>query len=293
MYGCAGRGEVAGLDLLHHATRVHDEDPVAEGRDQPQVVRHEDEAHAAPRDQFVQDREHLQLHRHVERGGRLVRDQQVGIGDQHHRDHRPLAHAARHFVREEPVHAIRVVDPHGLERGERAGARLARRYPRMRAQRLDDLLADAHDRIQRELRILQHHRDAPAPQLAALPRRAMQEIDAVEREASRGHAALRRREAEDGASRLRLAGPRFADDAETLAGERERHAAHGLGPAAVAIGERDAKVVDHQHRLTVRRRHDIHFDAFGSSASRRPSPSRLKARLTTKIAAPGAAATHH
>ena len=37
----------------------------------------------------------------------------------------------------------------------------------------------------------------------------------------------------------------------------------------------------------------VHFTAFGSSASRSPSPSRLKARLTMKMAAPGAAATHH
>ena len=35
-----------------------------------------------------------------------------------------------------------------------------------------------------------------------------------------------------------------------------------------------------------------YFAALGSSASRNPSPSRLKARLTRKMAAPGAAATH-
>ena len=77
----------------------------------------------------------------------------------------------------------------------------------------------------------------------------MQEIDAVEREPPRGDATFRRREAEDRAPRLRFAGTRFADDAESLAAQRERYAAHGFGSAAVAVGERDPKVFDHQHRI--------------------------------------------
>ena len=39
--------------------------------------------------------EDLGLGGHVERGGRLVGDQQLGIAGQRHRDHRALAHAAR------------------------------------------------------------------------------------------------------------------------------------------------------------------------------------------------------
>ena len=102
----------------------------------------------------------------------------------------------------------------------------------MRAQRLDDLVADRHHRIERELRVLQHHRDAPAAQLAPLPGRAAEEIDAVELKALRGDASFRGGEAEDRAARLRFARAGFADDAEALAPERERHAAHRLrGPA--------------------------------------------------------------
>ena len=43
--------------------------------------------------------EHLRLDRHVERGGRLVGDEHVGVVGDRHRDHRPLAHAARELVR--------------------------------------------------------------------------------------------------------------------------------------------------------------------------------------------------
>ena len=54
------------------------------------------------RDQ-VQD---LGLDRHVERGGRLVGDQQRGLAGERHGDHRALAHAARELVRV-------VVEPRG------------------------------------------------------------------------------------------------------------------------------------------------------------------------------------
>ena len=42
----------------------------------------------------------LGLHRDVERRGRLVGDQQLGIAHQRHGDHDPLAQAARELVRE-------------------------------------------------------------------------------------------------------------------------------------------------------------------------------------------------
>jgi hypothetical protein len=41
----------------------------------------------------------LRLDRHVERGRRLVGDQQAGLAGQRHRDHHALAHAARELVR--------------------------------------------------------------------------------------------------------------------------------------------------------------------------------------------------
>ena len=42
----------------------------------------------------------LRLHRDVERGGRLVGDQQLGLAHQRHGDHHALAQAARELVRE-------------------------------------------------------------------------------------------------------------------------------------------------------------------------------------------------
>ena len=51
-------------------------------------------AHQSPKD--FND---LRLHRHIQRGSRLVRDDQVGIARQRHGNHDALFHAARQLMR--------------------------------------------------------------------------------------------------------------------------------------------------------------------------------------------------
>ncbi|MOA52266.1 hypothetical protein D3C78_1755330 [compost metagenome] len=75
-------------------------------------MRHEDQTHASIGDELVEDAKHFELYRHVERRGRLVGDQEFRPGNQHHRDHRALAHAARNLVRVEIVNALRITDLH-------------------------------------------------------------------------------------------------------------------------------------------------------------------------------------
>ena len=76
----------------------------------------------------------LRLHRDVERGRRLVGDQQVGLAQQRHRDHHPLAHAAGELVR---VHVEAALRPRGCRRGRawrcRASGPRPRRCPCARA----------------------------------------------------------------------------------------------------------------------------------------------------------------
>src|SRR5690606_12551777 len=115
--------------------------------------------------------------------------------------------------------------------------------------------------------------------------RRLEEIDSVELQAFGIDDAVLGGEAHDGAAGLRLAGAAFPDDAQPLAAEREGDAAHGLDEAG-ARREGDTQVLDGQK--------SAHWPLpRGSSASRRPSPSRLKPRLTTRMAKPGIAATHH
>ena len=115
---------------------------------------------------------------------------------------------------------------------------------------------------------------------AALPPVTRRDIDAVEDEARRAHPRARRQEAQDGAADQRFPRTRSADDAEPLASQGEAHAAHRLLRAEADIEVRD---------LEKRAAHPCR----GSSISRSPSPNRLKPRLATAMARPGAAAIHH
>ena len=56
-------------------------------------------AHAEPRADFREQRQDLRLHGDVERRGRLIGDQQIGLVGERHRDHHPLALAAGQLMR--------------------------------------------------------------------------------------------------------------------------------------------------------------------------------------------------
>ena len=79
------------------------------------------------RAQIVQQLEDLRLDGHVERGGRLVGDEDVGLVGERHRDHHALALAARELMRigVEPAFGVGQADQ--AQQFDRARAR--RRAP--------------------------------------------------------------------------------------------------------------------------------------------------------------------
>ena len=68
--------------------------------------------------------EHLGLHGHVEGGGRLVGDEQVGVVGDRHGDHDPLAHAAGELVRVLVDPLLRLRDADQVEQLDRPRRRL-------------------------------------------------------------------------------------------------------------------------------------------------------------------------
>ena len=85
-----------GLDdpaAVHHAHAVRD--LAHDG----QIVGDEQQRHPEPLLEVLQQLQDLRLDGDVERGGRLVGDQQVGLVRERHRDHHPLALAAGELVR--------------------------------------------------------------------------------------------------------------------------------------------------------------------------------------------------
>ena len=147
-----------------------------------------------------------------------------------HRDHRPLALAARELVRIRVDAPLRLRDA-GAREQPIARSRAALRPSRScSAEHLDDLRADRMERIQRGHRLLEDHRDLAAAHRAHLRLAERAQVDAVEDDASRRARAVD--EAEDRERRDRLARPGFADERELLAGaDRERDAVDDRGRA--------------------------------------------------------------
>ena len=93
-----------GVDLvavgqLHDLAQVHDRHTVADVLDDPQVVRDEEVGQAELLLQVLQQVDDLRLDRDVERGHRLVGDDEARLHRQGARDADPLALAAAELVR--------------------------------------------------------------------------------------------------------------------------------------------------------------------------------------------------
>ncbi len=69
----------------------------------------------APLLQCLDQGEDLGLYGHIERGGRFITDQQFRFGNHRHRDHYPLAHPSREFVRVAVNTRFRVGNTHFIE----------------------------------------------------------------------------------------------------------------------------------------------------------------------------------
>ena len=153
--------------LLDHLGRVHDDDLVGDLGDDAEVVRDHDDRAPELLLELVHQRQDLRLRRHVERGRRLVGDQQVGVVDERHRDHHALAHAARELVRVVVDAPLGARDADRLEQLDRTRAGGLLRHVAVEEDRLLELLADRVDRVQRRHRILEDHRDVVAADLRA------------------------------------------------------------------------------------------------------------------------------
>ena len=227
------------------APRVHHGDAVGESGDDAQVVRDQDDRRAGCLLGRPEHIENLRLDRDVERGRRLVGDDHVGLVGHRHRNHHALPHAARELVRKRrrPPRGVRDAG----ERQQFDGARMRRlsRHVVVNENRLGDLIADRVHRRERRQRVLENHRDAPAPDVRQLAIAQPDQLALAKADRSR-HARVLRQQAHDRQRRHGLARPRFADNAEHLAGTYLiRDAAHRRHVAGLAA-ERHREVVDVQ-----------------------------------------------
>ncbi len=207
----------AGEDLadgarLDDAAAVHDQDPLADGGDDGEVVGDEQQRGRDLGDQL----QHLFLHGDVERGGGLVADEQPGLVGQGDGQHDALALAAGELVR------VRAGDLGGFGQAD-AFEQLGRARPGLLAgaavqgHDLGDLGADPHERVERGHGLLEDHGQLIAAQALDPSLRYADQVALVERGPSGGGDAFGE-QAHERQRGQRLARSGLADQADPLAG---------------------------------------------------------------------------
>ena len=152
---------------LGDAAGVHHGHAVAGLGDHAHVVRDQHHGGAALLADALEQLDDLRLDRHVERGGRLVGDDQLGLGRQRERDHHALAHAARELVRV-VVDALRGGRDAGvLQQADGAPARLGLAHRQVRAGWSRSVAGPIGvERVQRGQRVLEDRADLAAADVA-------------------------------------------------------------------------------------------------------------------------------
>ena len=174
--------------------------------------------------QPLQQRNDLRLNRNIKRRGRLVGDDELRLGRQRQRNHDPLPHAARKLMRVGVDAALGCGYPSGSEQLDRAHPRLARRHVQVRRDRLDQLVTDRIQRIQRSQRILKDRTDLAAANLAHLVVRQGVDTPPGQPDFATRDAARRLEQSDNRSTGQRFTGARLTDDPEHFAGrDRKRN----------------------------------------------------------------------
>src|SRR5580704_825491 len=272
--------DLLGGSFLDDLARVHDEHALAQTRHNAEVVRDEDDRGAGLLVEVAEQLEDLCLHGHVERGGRLVSDQQVGLVGEPHGDHGALAHPATELVGEVVDTALGIRDAHLSEQIDAAGLDIVFGDLVVGVHRLVDLVADTQHWVHRAERILKDHRDVTSTDVAQLFLGELQQIASLEHDLAADHLARSLDQTEDRHGRDALAAAGLTDDAEGFA---RRHT------EADASNRLDLPVVGEEVRAEVANLEDRirHRRCRGSKASRRPSPRKLNASRVNESAIAG------
>ena len=268
---------------------VHDVHPIAEPGCDTEVVGDQENADPTFRDEVVEEGEDAGLGRDVERRGRLVGDQHLGVAAQRHRDHDALSHPSRELVWVRVDTGRRLAEPDLPEQLDRTRAGSGFGQRRVEPDRLDQLVPDPKDGVECRERVLVDHRHATAadPGQLALAHRRQLGV-APERDRASGEHERVAQQAHQREGRDRLAAPRLAHEREPLASaEREADVVHELRRRS-SRAKLDPETIHGQGGATRRtsgRRRSLHTRAPGEDCSDRAMT--LSRSMTSTIASAG------
>ena len=149
---------------LHQPTGLHDTDRLGKTPHHGKVVGDEQNAHARLFLEGDQEIQHLLSQGHVQRGGRLISNEQGGPTGQGHGNQRTLALPTRELMRIGHGAALWVIDAHAVEQADRPLVGLLAGQPFMQLQHLANLAANGEQRVEGRHGFLEDHGDLAAAQ---------------------------------------------------------------------------------------------------------------------------------
>jgi hypothetical protein len=206
------------------------------------------------------------LHRHVERGGRLVEEKQFWVGQERHGNDDALLLTAGDLVRIGAHDAIGIGDAHIRQHFSRPLHRLRLRDALVVDRHLGELLADLHRRVQRRHRLLVDHGDLRAADLSQLLLVHGRHVAALEKNLPAGDAAVAAEILHDGERHGRLAAAGLADNAVRLARHEFQVEIDDRGDLAGAGKVRDGEVPTFKDRGDSRRAGHLLLDRLRERA---------------------------
>ena len=204
--------QIVAVGHLHQLAEVHDADAVREVLDHGQVVGDEQDGQAHFLLQVVQQVDDLGLNGHVQSRHRLVRDDQLGLGDDGAGDADTLALAAGELMG--IAGGVFLGKAHLPQHGNHAAADLLRVGDAADLQALAHDLLDGHTGVQGFDGVLEDHGDVIGEILAQVLVHLAGDVPAVEIHLAGGGVV----QADDGTAGGGLAAAGFAHQAEGLSG---------------------------------------------------------------------------
>ena len=230
---------------LDHLAAPQHHDPVGDLGDDGEVVGDVERRRAMLADELAEGGETFDLGRHVERGGRFVEDEDVGLGDHRHRRHHPLKLSAGNLMGIARADRLGARQIELLEQADRLGLRLRPRQHAVPDRRLADLLHQRMGGIERGRRALGDIGDLRSAQRAPLVEADGADVGVAEDDVAADDMAVAARIAHRGEADRRLAGAGFADEADHLAAPQlQRHVVDQHRPVAGVGAHGDAHAAD-------------------------------------------------
>ena len=227
--------------------------------DQGQVVGDQQHGHVVFALQFAQKTQDLSLHGHIEGGGGLVGDQQLGLAGQRHGDHDPLALPAGELVGI-GLHALgRRGDTDPVQQFHHLRSCGLRVQTTVQAQTLGDLVTHAKHGVQAGHGFLEDHCNLAATQLAHGFFWLGQQVLAIKQDLAADTAGLRWWQQTHHRQRGHaFATTRLAHQAQCFTGgELQRNAVkHRMGAAGCAQAQAQVSDVEQGWRQLVHLRND-------------------------------------